>query len=150
MIIEKVMNLLSILFDEKIQLAPIIGAIIAAVIVIIGWFIVAYFNRKNEIAKELRGYRSDLLSRIIQSSFELSQGNFNKNLMEDVNLKIQLYGKKDENECFRDFEKKLRIWVADNQNFDKKKEVADALQKLVDISIKRFREELKLGKLNVK
>lgn len=40
-----------LIFDEKVQLAPIIGAIIAALIVVIGWFIVAALNRKNEIIK---------------------------------------------------------------------------------------------------
>ena len=55
------MNLLCIAIDEKLQLAPIIAAVIAAIIVVIGWFIVANFNRKNEIAKELRKFKLKLL-----------------------------------------------------------------------------------------
>jgi hypothetical protein len=55
------MNLLCIYFDDKIQLAPIIGALIAAIIVIWGWSRSARLNRKNEIAKELRVYRLSML-----------------------------------------------------------------------------------------
>lgn len=93
-------------------------------------------------------YRSDLLSEIILFSLNLSVNKFDENLLEDINLKIQLYGKKDENRYYRNFEEKLTEYYSDNNNFEKKKIAAEALQKLVDISIGRFREELKLGKLN--
>lgn len=142
------MNQMCLIFDEKVQLAPIIGAIIAALIVVIGWFIVAALNRKNEIIKRRMEYRSDLLSEIILFSLNLSVNKFDENLLEDINLKIQLYGKKDENRYYRNFEEKLTEYYSDNNNFEKKKIAAEALQKLVDISIGRFREELKLGKLN--
>lgn len=142
------MNQMCLIFDEKVQLAPIIGAIIAALIVVIGWFIVAALNRKNEIIKRRMEYRSDLLSEIILFSLNLSLNKVDENLLENINLKIQLYGKKDENRYYRNFEEKLTEYYSDNNNFEKKKIAAEALQKLVDISIGRFREELKLGKLN--
>lgn len=141
------MNPMCLIFDEKVQLAPIIGAIIAAIIVLIGWFIVAALNRKNEIIKRRMEYRSDLLQKIIIFSLDLSVNKFDNNLLEDINLKIQLYGKNDENKYYRDFAEKLTEWNSDHTNFEKKKIAAEALQKLVDISIGRFREELKIGKL---
>lgn len=93
-------------------------------------------------------YRSDLLSEIILFSLNLSVNKFDEDLLEEINLKIQLYGKKDENRYYRDFQEKLTKYYSDKNNFEKKKIAAEALQKLVDISIGRFREELKLGKLN--
>ena len=46
------------------DLAQII-TIISIVLVVIGWFVNQWLNRKNEIAKELRGYRLKMLNSII-------------------------------------------------------------------------------------
>jgi hypothetical protein len=141
------MNLLYLVIDDKIQLGPIIGTVIATTIVIIGWFIIAWLNRRNEILKKKLDYRADLLKKIIRFSFDLSEGNTNINLLQEINLLIQLYGKKDENICYQELVEKWNNYASNNSDVAKKKEVANSLQKLVDIAIKRFRKELMLGKL---
>jgi len=144
------MNLLCIYFDDKIQLAPIIGALIAAIIVIVGWFIIARLNRKNEIAKELRGYRIDMLKTVLEfrqyfakllsisiqnkQTPDLKDSKLSE-LCENAFNKIQMFGKNDERNLMEELSKE-----ADNNQFSAK------LQKLTVLCANRLREELKLEK----
>ena len=145
------MILLCICFENKIQLAPIIGAVIAAIIVVIGWFIISYLNRKNEIAKELRGYRLKMLTNIIDFRLSFIKNNgFNdevQKLYDKAYTEIQLYGKNDEIKNFEKFVKTLK---------DLKKENNEHLlnilkESLIELSYScqnNIRKELKLEKLN--
>ncbi|MDR2908059.1 MAG: hypothetical protein LBU91_08745 [Bacteroidales bacterium] len=49
------------IMDINSNFSQIIGAMIAAIVVVAGWFWIAYLNRKNEIAKELRQHKIKLL-----------------------------------------------------------------------------------------
>ena len=95
------MSLLSIAFDTNIQLAPIIGATIAAIVVVIGWFIISYLNRRNEIAKELREYKLNILRSIINLRNDLMKNDkLSKKLYDEVSIHIQTFGQKDEIQAF--------------------------------------------------
>ena len=67
------MTLLCIVFEKEIQPAPIIGAAIAAIFVVIGWYIISSLNRRNEIAKKLLDYRLDMLQSVLKISFLILQ-----------------------------------------------------------------------------
>ena len=133
----KVMNLLCITFDEKVQLAPIIGAIIAATIVIIGWFIVAYFNRKNEIKKELRSFRIDMCFSAIDYQRELlDDKNFSENLYNKWKAtvdKIEVFGKDSER-------KKLKEIIECKDDLRR----FDLVLELTSLCISSLRDELKM------
>jgi hypothetical protein len=142
-----IMNLLCITFEtQNINLAPIIAAAIAAIIVVIGWFIIAWLNRRNEIAKELRSYRLDMLKTTIQYRqyfFKMLQIATTNNsapnltdpqllkLAEDSFLKIQMYGMKDETNIMEAISKEH-----DNQEFINK------VQELTTLCLKRLHKEL--------
>jgi hypothetical protein len=103
------MNILSIIFDEKIQLAPIIGAIIASIIVMTGWFIVAYLQRRNEILKKQLDYRLEVLSIVmdLRKRFDLYSCGYSDALEgfkpEDLIHKLKLYGHEKEYSAYLNF-----------------------------------------------
>ena len=127
-------------FDKKIHLTRIIEAIIAAIIVVSGWFIISYLDRKNETAKERQKYRLEVLHDIINFRVDYYKNKriANQDLYDKSFLGIQLYGNNDEIVIFRKFEKKA--------NEHKIKEAEDALEELIIICRDRIREELNLPK----
>jgi len=155
------MYLLCITFDTKIQLAPIIGATIAAMVVVIGWFIISYLNRKNEIAKEARRYRIDMLNSIINfvdifiknkviltTNIETGFNDEVNEAFEKVSTEILLYGKKDEIVIFMGF-----CDAYNNYRFIEEQSLQNlinALNKLAKSCRDNIRKELNLKKYNEK
>jgi len=92
------MNLLRICFENSIQPAPIIGATIAAIVVVAGWFFVPKLKRKNEIKKELRGYRLELLRSLIELKKNIKEKDFqfDRELYSEVLKKLEYFGRRDE------------------------------------------------------
>jgi len=164
------MNLLCIVFDEKIQLAPIIGAMIAAIIVIIGWFIISYLNRRNEIKKELRGYRLEMLHSIITLQIDFQKTYIiDKNLYNLMYVKIKTFGTREENKCFKQIndaivalEKEREKQIKLNTKFDVElKKHEDVKEKNFNLTpilkteetiqeVKKIKEELKETERKIK
>ena len=87
------MSILCINFDWK----SIITVAIPSLLVIVGWYIVYKLNRKNEIEKELRKYRLEMLQSIINFKNTFIKTNeLNEELYDIMSIKIQTYGKKSE------------------------------------------------------
>ena len=85
--------------------------LIAAVIVILGWFVNSYLNKKHEITKRRIDKRLEVLQSIIESIlFEVSknadkaftQKDF-KDKLERARAKIQMFGYKKEIQIYEDF-----------------------------------------------
>ena len=127
------MNLLCITFDTQIQLAPIIGAAIAAIIVVIGWFVISYLNRKNEIKKELRGYRLEMLQYIVELQIDFQKTSvLDKNLYNTTFAKIKTFGTKEEiryfdkiNDIITTLEKDKQKYLETNAKFNDKLKVLE-------------------------
>ena len=136
------MDLLCIAFDNIIQLAPIIGATIAAFVVVIGWFIISSLNRKNEIAKELRGYKLDLLQSIIdlQIDFEI-KNEINEKLYRIVSSKIKTFGSKEEVRILNKMESDKKDF---SESFKNSKERLDVIC-LEDLSNEALKEHNNLS-----
>jgi hypothetical protein len=159
------MDILCVAFEEQIQLAPIIGATIAAIVVVIGWFMVSFFNRKDAIVRELRDKRINMLNAIIdfRNSF-VKYNEFNsevQKLYDEAFLKLQLYGKNDEVEIFKNLQnalEELKVSQISKNYSENELHVELILLNNLKISIiklstlcqNRIREELKLEKLNAK
>ena len=155
------MNLLSIAFEEKINLAPIIAAVIAAIIVIIGWFIIAFLNRRNEIARELRQYRIDILVllqnvNVYYAKFLYSKENNESywDLFEQNNdkllLKLLAFGYAKEIALWKEMEKafvilqgKMKLHQDYSEEFEKYNRSLNELRQLI---YDNFRDELNVGK----
>jgi hypothetical protein len=118
-------------------------------LVVIGWFVNQWLNRRNEILKKRMEYRTNMLRKVLRFAFSLMQMKLNEKLLMEINEELQLYGTKEEYHLFENFKQKWHEWRKAPADKDEEKymEVNKSLQKLVDISLNRFRRELRLGKL---
>ena len=125
-----------------------LGLIVSTLVVIIGWFINSYFNRKHEKLKKQMDYRLMTLQSFSQvmNSFTSSPKPFEN----DVNLKskiettrvyIQLYVYQDELDLYEKFIKAL-----EDSSIPK---TVETLNKLMDLTRTRLRKELALPKLYI-
>lgn len=114
----------------------------SAIIVVVGWFVNNYLNRRNEISKKRLEYRLETLHSIIPVFFSIqkSKGDpFAEDLdllgnIESARSKFQLYGYKDEVEHFE-----LFISSLEQGNI---KLMLDNLQALILLVKNRIRKEL--------
>jgi hypothetical protein len=125
-----------------------LSLIISTFLVVIGWFVTSYFNRKHEKIKKRTEYRLITLQSfiLIKNSFTSSSTPFedDKNLkkkIEDSRINFQLYGYQDELDLFEDF-----IKVLEKADIPKTVEV---INKLIKLTNTRLREELVLPKINI-
>jgi len=134
---------------------------IPSLLVIAGWIVVYLLNRKNEIAKELRGYRIDMLKSIMhfidvfhKNDISLNpdiRTKFNddkiKRVQEIVSTKIFLYGKDDEIAIFMDFLDSCGQYK-NNDKHNNLQKLITSLTKLANLCQNNIRKELNLEKLN--
>lgn len=112
------MNLLCITLGTLIQLSPIIGAGIAAIIVIIGWGKISSLNRKNEIKKELRGYGLEMLRSIIELQIDFQKtGVLDKKLYDNMTVKIKTFGTNEDISAFNIINDGKIALERDNQRY---------------------------------
>ena len=121
--------------------------IISTSIIVIGWFVNNWLNRKHEIAKKRIEYRLKTLHSFIPVYTSLTNNNsqtieqINKDL-KDSYLNIQLYGEKDEIKLFTEFKDALDKKTNENNILAIK-----YMNKLMGIIKKRIRKELGLSKI---
>lgn len=125
-----------------------LGLIISTLLVITGWFINSYFNRKHEKLKKQMEYRLMTLQSftLIRNSFTSSPKPFedDKNLksnIEKTRVYFQLYGYQDELDLYEKFIKGL-----EESNIPKTVEI---INKLTNLTGSRLRKELALPKLHI-
>ncbi len=117
--------------------------IVAAILVIIGWFVNSSLNRRHEIAKKRMEYRLKSLSSFIPIFFALvDEDRKNKSgLQEELSeswTSFQLYGTKDEIECFE----RLRKAIEKRDEIEYSKALGD----LIRLVREGIRDELGLEK----
>ena len=117
--------------------------IISVFLVITGWFVNSYLNRKSEIAKRRLDHRLPTLKSFIKMWYYVQehpqdryQLNEYKKLLVDVREDFQLYGKLDEIKLFESF-----MEYETGESRDSKKAKND-FEKLVELVRKRIRDEL--------
>jgi hypothetical protein len=122
--------------------------IISALIVVTGWFINSYLNRRHEISKKRLEYRLETLHSFITVFLSLSASpkpfDEDKKLNDKIinaRVNFQLYGYQDESKLFQDFA--VALEKHDN------KEVTVTVNKLIKLTRARIRNELKLPKFDL-
>ncbi len=118
--------------------------IISAIIVVIGWFINSYLNRKHEISKKRLEYRLETLKSFlpVYKSITSSKQPFkdDKKLNEkiiDARINFQLYGNEDEINLFHKFTDAVEKNDITNATIN--------INKLIKLIRKRIRDELDLA-----
>ena len=113
----------------------------AAIIVVVGWFVNAYINRRHEIAKKRLEYRMQTLQSFLLVFFSIQKHSnpfvddpaFVGNL-EESRSKFQIYGRSDEIELFEHMVKSIET--------QKIGEFLESAEKLVQLVRTRIREEI--------
>jgi len=125
-----------------------LGLIISTSVIVIGWFVNSYFNRKHEKIKKRMEYRLMTLQSfmLIKNSFTSSSRPFDddvnlKKKIEDARINFQLYGYQDELDLFEQFIKAL-----EEASIPK---TVETINKLIKLTTDRLREELVLPKINI-
>lgn len=108
------MNLLNIEFRSIIEITPLLTTFLSVLAVIIGWWYNQAKNRKNEIAKEARSYRIEMLRSFMNLVAEFEKNNtlagipslneygevdYNlppTNLWAEIHTQIKMYGNNEE------------------------------------------------------
>lgn len=124
--------------------------LIAAIIVIIGWFVNNWLNRKAEIAKRRSEHRLIAFKSFVDSIiFELSKGadkafakpDF-KNELELARKNIQIYGYRNEIDIYEEFIKAINMETTDDEAKNKRlQKVNESIPKL-KIILESLRAEL--------
>lgn len=122
--------------------------IISALIVVTGWFINSYLNRRHEISKKRLEYRLETLHSFLPVYLSISSSlepfTNDKKLNDKIisaRVNFQLYGYQDETKLFQDFV--VAIEKLDND------EATIAINKLIKLTRARIRVELKLPKFDL-
>jgi hypothetical protein len=150
--------------DYISKLGPTVVALVAAIIVVVGWFVNSRKALNNQIEKEARKYRIEMCMAVIEFHKYFNQlvrenntvphdGDELFKLFEDMMSKILLYGGNKENILIRELASNFRV-AAENsgqKNMDEAMShfnISSAVNELFSISIKRFRKELRLEKIS--
>ncbi len=117
--------------------------ITSAIIVVIGWFINSYLNRRHEISKKRLEYRLETLHSFLPVYLSISSSlqpfkddKELKNKILNSRVSFQLYGYQDEVELFQDF-----VDAIEKPNTN---EATIIVNKLIKLTRNRIRDELKL------
>src|SRR5208283_2058741 len=115
-------------------------AIIAAVIVIVGWFVNSFLNRRHEIAKKRMEYRLEALHSFLPVFFALSENRTADpsfvQAIATARTKFQLYCHKDEIDLFERL-----VSTVEAHNVE---QCRDAMRNLIRLVVGRVRGELGL------
>lgn len=150
--------------DYISKLGPTAVALVAAIVVVVGWFVNSRTALHNEIAKEARQYRIEMCLSVIKFHkyfTDLVRANNQVphdddelfGLFEDMMSKILLYGGNKENALIRELSKNFVV-AAENsgqKNVDEAVShfnISSTVNELFSVSVKRFRKELHLEKIS--
>jgi hypothetical protein len=126
--------------------------LIAAIIVIIGWFVNSKLNRNAEIAKRRLEYRLTALKSVVEDIlFEISKGANNaftqpdfKNRLEKARATIQMYGYRKEIDIYEEFIAAINLVAnTDAEKQNKLNKINECMSKLT-IILESLRTELGL------
>lgn len=150
--------------DLVSTLGPTIVALVAAIIVVVGWFVNARKARNNEIAKEARRYKIEMCLSIMEfheyfrtlvaeNNRVVHQDDKLLELFEDMMRKILLYGGNKENALLRKLSSSFRVAEENSgaKNVDEALshyDISATENELFSESVRRFRKELRLEKIN--
>ncbi|NOQ31648.1 MAG: hypothetical protein GQ570_11055 [Helicobacteraceae bacterium] len=117
--------------------------IISAIIVVVGWFINSFLNRRHEISKKRLEYRLETLHSFLPVYLSISSSlepfkddkELNDKIM-NARVNFQLYGYRDEIILFQDF-----VNAIEKPDINK---VTITVNKLIKLTRDRIRNELKL------
>lgn len=118
--------------------------ILSVIIIMVGWFINSWLNRKNEIAKVCLKYRLDALTPIINVVKEINEyiasGNVDvahlQHILADMSYNLGMYGKKDE----------IEYWKEIINTFNKEHKIEEKqFNEFVEFIKSRIRKELNLS-----
>jgi hypothetical protein len=117
--------------------------IISVVIVVTGWFINSYLNRRHEISKKRLEYRLETLHSFLPVYLSISSSSQpfkdDKSLKDKIinaRVNFQLYGYQDESKLFQDF-----VHAIEKPDVN---EATITVNKLIKLTRARIRDELKL------
>lgn len=111
-------------------------------VLILGWIVNSRFNKRNEIAKELRAIRRPTLKsflelyNILAKNPKALQDEATQRLVREITEEFELYGQNDEIALYE----KFRKGVID----DSEERALEALNKLHTLVISRIRNELNI------
>ena len=121
-----------------------------AAVAILGWFVNSYFNRKNEILKERRGYELKYIEQIIDLYLYIRQaprikGDWNviTQKLEVLLPKVYVFGTKDEVDLYRDVLSKYSALSSELNNASVYK-FTSSFDYFKNTCLKRFQKSLKL------
>ena len=152
-------------FNSTIELTPLLTTLLSVIVVVAGWIYNQIKNRKNEIAKEARSHRLEMLNSFMKLFCEIiekndlvgpeppneyGEGNYDipaMSLWATVHVQIKIYGKNDEIKLYEEIMSALYEVLDPNERcitdetFGKLHEKAEELAKLCT---NRIRKELKM------
>jgi hypothetical protein len=164
------MNLLCIKFDSNIELTSLLTTLLSVMVVVLGWMYNQAQNRKNEIVKEARTHRLEMLksfmkifrlmeetNNFIRPSEPDEEGECEHFIPDDMSLwtevyvQIKIYGENDEIKLYKEI-----IYALDNALFDPGErrltnknfhELYEKCEKMSNICANRIRKELHLRQI---
>ncbi|GHT61277.1 hypothetical protein AGMMS50239_11870 [Bacteroidia bacterium] len=163
------MNLLCIKFSSSIELTSLLTTFLSVCVVIAGWVYNQRENRKNEIAKEARNYRLEMLNSFMNLFCLIVEKN---NLVEpgppneygqdnhyipkmsqwaSVYVQIKIYGKNDEIKLYEEIMSVVYDTLNPNEPCVTNKQFDELYEKSEKLSIlctNRIRNELGLDKIS--
>jgi len=77
--------------------------IFSVIIIVIGWFVNSYLNRRHEIAKQRLDYRLNALSLSIPLILKVRNQTITQNEVDELHSNLQLYANKSELEILTSF-----------------------------------------------
>ncbi|MDD3155025.1 MAG: hypothetical protein PHS41_09160 [Victivallaceae bacterium] len=112
------------------------GTLISAIIVVLGWGVVAWFDRRNAIAIERAKHHIEALKTVLDMASTIKENGMNlKNVKIDVSA-MQLFAYEDEWKLYQEF-----ITTITTKGYDGRKAVK-ILADLVEVAHIHIREEL--------
>ena len=154
-------------FEPVIEITPLLTTFLSVLIVVVGWWYNQWKNRKNEIAKEARNYRIEMLHNFMKLSRLIDEKNMiippeppneygeqnyvfpEKSLWTVLLSQFKMHGCKEEKERYEDIISKINksVFCSDDCITDREFfEIYDKIKELEEICINRIRKELKLEK----
>jgi hypothetical protein len=114
--------------------------IVSAVIVVAGWFVNSYLNRRHEIAKKRMEYRFDALLSFLPVLFAIQE---NRTTNDEFSREISLCWTKFQLYCYKDEAKAFEKILTAIKNKDEKK-YSESVSQVARIVKDRVRKELGL------
>jgi hypothetical protein len=122
--------------------------LISSVIVVFGWFVNSYLNRRHEISKKRLDLRMEMLLSFIPVALSINESSqpfeddpLLLDKIRSTRIKFQLYGYQDEANLLNEFVNALESGKAIK--------VTEKVQKLTKLVLERLRNELKLPPLEL-